>query len=115
MSAADYVSAQGMDRRVRIERRVVTRDEMGGEAVSYSLRAEVHAQVLRLRGREAVLAAQVTPTADIEFRVRWRDDVAQTDRVVHDGQAYDVQYLAEMGRRRKLRILAKLPGAEATA
>jgi hypothetical protein len=40
--------------------------------------------------------------------------VAATDRVVHDGQAYDIQYTAEMGRRRRLRIVAKLPGDHPT-
>ncbi len=106
----DRTDAQGLDRRVRIERRVAVRDALGGEAVTYALRARVHAEVIHTRGREAFLNQQMQPTADIEFRIRWRNDVAQTDRVVHDGQAYDIQYLAEMGRRRRLRIVAKLPG-----
>jgi SPP1 family predicted phage head-tail adaptor len=107
----DPVDARGLDRRIRIERKVATRDTMGGERITYSLRAEVWASVIYTRGREAFLSAQPTPSSDIEFRCRWRSDVEQTDRVVFEGQPYDIQYLAEMGRRRKLRILAKTPGA----
>lgn len=110
----DAVDPRGQDRRVRIERKVITRDAMGGETVGYTLRATVWASVIHTRGREAFLAAQVTPTSDVEFRIRWRDDVVETDRIVHDGKNYDVQYIAEMGRRRRLRIVAKLPGSEAT-
>lgn len=110
----DPVDARGLDRRIRIERKVSTRDSFGGENISYSLRAEVWASVIYTRGREAFLSAQPTPTSDIEFRCRWRSDVDLTDRVLYEGQPYDIQYLAEMGRRRKLRILAKTPGAQAT-
>lgn len=109
----DAVDAQGQDRRVRIERKVVTSDGAGGDSTSYVLRVEVNASVIHARGREAFLAAQVVPTADIEFRIRWRSDVVETDRVVYDGKNYNIQYLAEMGRRRRLRIVAKLLGAEA--
>jgi SPP1 family predicted phage head-tail adaptor len=108
----DNLDAQGLTRRVRIERQVVTHDAAGGDVISYVLRAEVNAAVLQTRGREAFLSAQVVPTADIEFRIRWRSDVVETDRVVYEGKNYNIQYLAEMGRRRRLRIAAKLLGAE---
>lgn len=110
----DAVDAQGQMRRIRIERKVSTPDAAGGEEISYTLRAEVHAAVIHQRGREAFLSAQVVPTADIEFRIRWRADVVETDRIVYEGKSYNIQYLAEMGRRRRLRIAAKLLGADAT-
>jgi len=110
----DATDARGFDRRVRIERKVSARDSMGGEVISYALRAEVWATVIHTRGREAYLANRVTPATDVEFRVRWRSDVAETDRIVFEGDPYDIQYIAEMGRRRKLRILAKLPGDNPT-
>lgn len=106
----DPVDARGLDRQIRIERKVSARDGFGGETIAYQLRAEVWAAVIYTRGREAFLSGQPTPANDIEFRVRWRADVEETDRVVFEGKAYDIQYLAEMGRRRKLRILAKSPG-----
>jgi len=110
----DPVDARGLDRRIRIERKVSGRDAMGGETISYTLRRQVWASVIYTRGREAYLSSQVTESTDIEFRVRWSADIAVTDRVVFDGTVYDIQYLAEMGRRRKLRILAKQPGATPT-
>ena len=110
----DAVDAQGQMRRIRIERQISTPDAAGGEEISYALRVEVNAAVIHQRGREAFLAAQITPMADIEFRIRWRNDVVETDRIVYDGKNYNIQYLAEMGRRRRLRITAKLLGSEAT-
>lgn len=110
----DAVNAQSMDRRIRIERQTVTRDAYGGETFTYALRAEVSASVFHVRGREAFTGQQVTSAADVEFRLRWRPDVEQTDRIVFDGQAYDIVYIAEQGRRRQLRLLAKMPGAEPT-
>lgn len=114
MSTGDALDPRALDRRIRIERQVSAATELGGESISYTLRASVWAQVIHVRGREALLAQQVQPGVDIEFRIRWRDDVQLTDRIVYKGQHYDVQHLAEMGRQRRLRIQAKLPGAEAT-
>jgi SPP1 family predicted phage head-tail adaptor len=110
----DAVDARGFDRRIKIERKVSGRDAMGGETISYVLRREMWASVIFTRGREAYLSSQVTEATDIEFRVRYKPDIEVTDRVVFDGTPYDIQYLAEMGRRRKLRILAKQPGATPT-
>jgi SPP1 family predicted phage head-tail adaptor len=115
VSKGDQVNAAAQSRQIRIERKVSTPDAHGGEATSYALRVTAWAQVMHLRGREALLAAQMVPAADIEFRIRWRTDVVETDRVVYGGQAYDIQYLAEMGRQRRLRILAKLPGDQGNA
>jgi SPP1 family predicted phage head-tail adaptor len=62
--------------------------------------------------REQVLANQLTPVSQVTFRVRFRSDVVLTDRVVHDGVSYDIQHIAEVGRREGLDILVKMPSEE---
>ncbi len=112
MSVGGTLDAAALDRRIRIEQRTSTQGADGGEVVVWVLRVELWAQVMHTRGQEALMAQQHTADAEVEFRIRWRADVRQTDRIVYDSQNYDVQYLAEMGRRRKLRIVAKRPGGE---
>ncbi|MNV99298.1 Phage head-tail joining protein [compost metagenome] len=43
-------------------------------------------------------AGSISETA-VVFRVRYRDDLATSDRVTHQGQAYDVKEIKELGRR----------------
>lgn len=112
--STDSLRAQAMQRRIRIERKVATRDELGGEEYSFSLRAEVYAQVRYLTGRESLLANEMTATEQYEFIIRYRRDIEMTDRIVWKGQNYDIQSLAEQGRNVALRIIAKLPGGEVT-
>lgn len=112
--STDSLRAQALRRRIRIERKVATRDELGGEEYSFSLRAEVYAQVRYLTGRESLLANEMTATEQYEFIIRYRRDIEMTDRIVWKGQNYDIQSLAEQGRNVALRIIAKLPGGEVT-
>lgn len=114
MSASDFVSAQSLRWVIRIERKVVTRDAMGGETISYERRCEPRADVKQITGRELLLADQVTPSHSIEVRMRHRDDIEPTDRIVWRGQVYDIEDISPMGMNRSLRILARQPGGRAS-
>jgi SPP1 family predicted phage head-tail adaptor len=48
-------------------------------------------------------------TGLVRFWIRHRSDVVGTDRIVYEGVAYDIQHIAEIGRREGLDILVKLP------
>jgi SPP1 family predicted phage head-tail adaptor len=112
--SADSLRAQSFRRRVRIERKVATRDEIGGEDISYSPRTELYADVRPVSGREPFLAQQFQVGEAYEFRVRYRTDIEPTDRVVWKQEIYDITAVLEIGRNRGLRIIAKRPGADAT-
>lgn len=112
--SVDSLRAQSLRRRVRVERKVATRDAFGGEDISYALRAELYADVRPVSGREPLFAQQFQIGEAFEFRVRYRTDIEVTDRVVWKGERYDITALLEMGRNRVLRIIAKRPGADAT-
>jgi SPP1 family predicted phage head-tail adaptor len=103
------------DRKVTIQRKLSTPNGVGGEVITYETRCTPWARVRHLTGRELFLAQQVVAGAQVEFTIAYRADLAETDRVLWKGQAYDVQHLAEVGRNEDLRILAKLPGDRGTA
>jgi SPP1 family predicted phage head-tail adaptor len=106
------IQAGKLDRRVTVQERTVVRDEAGGETVTWVARATVWASrrdYSNVSAREQVLANQLTPVSQVTFRIRHRSDVELTDRLVHDGVAYDIQHIAEVGRREGLDLLVKLP------
>lgn len=103
------IQAGKLDRRVTIQERTVARDAAGGETVTWVDRATVWAAKVDVTGRELLMASQMVETAQARFRIRYRSDVEQTDRVVYDGVAYDIQHKAEIGRREGLELLVKLP------
>ena len=41
------------------------------------------------------------------MRIRWRDDVAETSRVIYDGLAWDIEGIARLGRRRELELFCQ--------
>ena len=105
------INAGQLDRRVTIEQRSVARDAAGGETVTWSTRAEVWGSRRDITGRDRIRADQKVVEASASFLIRWRSDIASTDRLVCDGVTYDIQHMAEMGMREGLEILAKRPDA----
>lgn len=103
------MKAGSRDRRIRIERAVVDRDTHGGKTETWALMIEVDARVTPLRGRDLVAAGQVMPGVETKFTINWRADLLESDRIVYGGNVYDIQHIAEIGRREGLEILAKRP------
>jgi SPP1 family predicted phage head-tail adaptor len=103
------IQAGKLDRRITIQERTVTRDSAGGETVTWVDRATVWASKNDVSGRDQLLANQMAATGLVRFWIRHRSDVVGTDRIVYDDTAYDIQHIAEIGRREGLDILVKLP------
>ena len=101
------VRAEQLDRRVRLERRFEEIDASGQSVARWLPLAEVWARVEPLGGREGFGAQQWVATGDVRFTIRWRGDVTPLHRVVHDGRAYDVVSVAEVGRREALLVVGK--------
>lgn len=97
------------DRRVTIQTATVTQDAHGGQVKSWGNLATVYAEVVPLRGRELIAAAQFMPEAQVKFRMLYRTDFDESARLVHDGVNYEIVHIAEIGRRRGLEILGKRP------
>jgi len=99
---------------VRIERATETQTPGTGEPVrTWALLREVWAEVRPLRGNEFYAAQQLAAKADTLFRIRFPrelDPLPNADesmRLVYEGRSYNIQHVAEMGRREGLDILAQ--------
>ena len=96
-----------LDRRVRIEQETTSQDGFGEPVVTWAVLDVVAAQVKPIRGQERFQAQQVSAEATTRFRIRHRTDLTEKMRLLHDGEAYDIVAILEIGRREGLEILAK--------
>ena len=99
---------QQLDRIVTLQQRTVTRDSYGGEVVTWVDLAQEWAsfrpQTTTERFRNESNIEQATNTA--AFRIRYRDDLDETMRVVHDGHNWGIEGIVEVGRRSHLDLIA---------
>ncbi len=97
-----------LDRRVTIQTLVETQDTLGEPIQTWADLATVWASVEPLRGGELFQAQQVSAEAQTRFRMRYRDDVVATSRLVYDSQNYDIKWIGMIGRFEGLEILARV-------
>lgn len=90
------LNAGQLDQRITLQSRVAGVDALGQEAVTWSDVATVWAQAQPLRGREFFAAGQTQSEVAIRFRIRHRDDVTSTMRVLWRGVAHDVESVIEL-------------------
>lgn len=96
-----------MDRRIQLLEEDMHPDDRGHPVPTLMLIAEVWAQAIPIRGQERFSADQMVAKADVRFRIRYRGDVRPTQQLRFDGRLYDVQEVAELGRREGLEVLAQ--------
>jgi SPP1 family predicted phage head-tail adaptor len=113
-----------LDRRIDIERKTVTHAPSGQPIETWApLVSRRSASVTPLSGDERFSAPQYVAREQVQFEIRWSPDVASVqpkDRIVYpavdtsvspapvpaERDIYDIIYVAEIGRRRGLRIVA---------
>ena len=101
-----------LDRIVELQSRTVRRDSYGGEIVSWSEIDKVWANVNHA-GRTGVSENfENESNRDIALRnstirIRWRDDVQESGRVVYDGFPWDIKGIGEVGYRRELELFCQ--------
>lgn len=95
-----------MDRRITLQHRSLTPDAHGQKVVGYITYAEVWAQRLDVTARERLASQQVIAESSCRFRLRYRNDVVATDRVLCEGVTYNITPPTEIGRREGIEILA---------
>lgn len=96
-----------LDRRITIEQLVETQDDVGQPIQTWTERATVWAGRRDIRGRERFMAAQELAERSATWVIRFRDDVRATDRLIDDtGAAWDIEAVAELGRRQWLELAA---------
>lgn len=108
---------RGLNRKIDIERNTPTRDSFGESVDSWSKIATRRSAVYRpLSAGERFTAVQYIASQQVEFRIRWSENLADVnplDRVIYpasggspaDSDIYDIIEVSELGVREALRII----------
>lgn len=92
--------------RVDVQAKVVTRDAVGGESISWATIAAVWAEVQPLSGREYVAMRQAQADVAVRVRMRYVVGVNPAMRVVHGAAVYNILEVIDVaGRKRDLELL----------
>lgn len=94
-----------LDRLIDLEQATITRQPNGEEIKAWAPAVKVWAAVQYDAGNETVDNAQKQAVQRVTFVIRYRSGgLATTFRVRHEGQVYDIEAVAEIGRRVGLRL-----------
>ena len=98
-----------LDRIVELQELRTTRDRFGGVVESWSEIEKVWATVNQSGTSERFQndADRAIALRNATIRIRWRDDVQETGRVVYDGFPWDIKGIAEIGFRRELDLICQ--------
>lgn len=91
--------AGDLDQRIRIEAKTRVDDEGGGSVEAWALVATVWAKVWPVSGRERAEARQVEAATMMRFKVRYRAGIDAGMRIVWQGKAHNVRFIADAGQR----------------
>jgi SPP1 family predicted phage head-tail adaptor len=98
-----------LDRLIIIQWPSKTRSESGQEDIAWINLDTVWAQYFpQTTGKKYYAASQIVAEADAIFRIRFRDDVSRTMRLLYDSQTYDIQDIREVERKEGLDLLCKV-------
>ena len=86
----------------------VSQDGVGQKTGSWSADFTVLGEVVWLQGKERFEADKLTEDSQVKIRIRWRSDVAITQRVAINSVWYDIDSIQEIRRRKALIIFAKI-------
>lgn len=93
-----------MDRRIIIERETETVQPSGSVLKAWKPVATVWAEVLQQTASEFFTGYGEAETGNVVFRMRYRPGITTADRVRHDGVAYGLKEVKELGRRDALEL-----------
>ena len=100
------MQAGKLDRRITIQSRTLAKDGAGQPVETWATLCTVWAHFESLRGKEPFEGQQFNAQRVSVFMIRWRDDVDETMQIIFDGDTYNIQSIAEKGRREGLEITA---------
>ncbi|KQU54448.1 head-tail adaptor protein [Bosea sp. Leaf344] len=100
------MQAGKLDRIITIERQTKTVTPSGGTVTAWTIIATPRAEIVKQSASEFLTGFGEAENGSAVFRIRWRADITTADRIVHDGVAHDIKEIAEIGRRRGLKLRA---------
>jgi SPP1 family predicted phage head-tail adaptor len=109
MSTKAPLDAGQFDRRVVILERVETQNAVGEVVLSYVPFKTVWAHVKPTTGRELFTANQTLAQASLRVFIRYMENITEKHKVEHEGVQYDINHIAEYGRRDGLELVVSKP------
>lgn len=95
------ITAGKLRNTIRLQRAVTASDGAGGQQVTWSTYATVSAYILPLTGNERLQADRLENPLRKRITIRYRAGVEERDRVLYNGQAHHIQYIADIEERRQ--------------
>ena len=95
-----------MDRWITIEQFTAVQDSYGQETETWTEFAKVWAEKVDIKARERFAAAQDIAEETTRFRLRWLAGITPKMRIVLDDKTFNIEGIAELGRRAGLEIVA---------
>lgn len=100
------VQAGKLDRRIVLQQCTTTLNALREPVEAYATLATVYAEVSPSDAAEGQGADSTQARASTRFMIRYRTDITEKDRIVHDSRSYKILGIREMGRREMLEISA---------
>lgn len=89
-----------LDQRITIQAEAPTADGYGGSVLAWSTVATVWAKAWPVSGKERTQAQQIEAAAMHRFLIRYRDDVTEGMRIVWQGRAHNIRFVARPSSRK---------------
>lgn len=97
-----------LDKRITIQRKTLTDNEYGEPVETWADLVTLWAIYLPARGSERFAAQQQIAEIDTVFRIRYRQNITVTDRIIYNGRTYDIKAVVDMcGRKDGIELYAK--------
>lgn len=94
--------AGSLDRRIQIQEKQTTPTTTGRLETTWIVVATVWAKLLPKNGREDVKDDERAAAADVQFEIRWRENLDPTMRIIYQDRVYGITDISEKGRRERL-------------
>lgn len=96
-----------LDRTAVVESPTATRDAYGATIPGWAEVATVRAAIGPVQGNELRLDGAVSAVQLHMLTLRWRADITAKCRVLIDGRTLNIRSMAEVGRRRLLKLVCE--------
>lgn len=98
------IKAGKLDRQITITRETETVAASGAVSKAWATVATVRAELVQRGADEYLAGFGEAETGGAVFRIRYLAGLTTGDRVTFDGETYDIDEIAELGRRRGLEL-----------
>ena len=107
--AKSSIDALQLNRIISIEKPTVARDSFGSEILTWGELAEVWASVNQTGVSEKFVndANRELALRTAQITIRWLPDIEEDMRVIYDGLIWDIEGIAEIGRREGLNLFCQ--------